>query len=158
MVVGQWLVVISGRNGLFAHYTNVSNIASLSACKPVPWSAFNIAELHNRYYAGTPQAFSNATVAGTGGGDETTGYMGAILASDARGIVICYDRTVSHAQADEIVETTMHYNTICKIVKLLVLLSVSLTPVSLLQIVSRSVRRLEHDHSSGSRPNGAEAV
>ena len=110
LVVGQWLVVISGRNGLFAHYTNLSNVASLSACKPAPWRAFNIAELHNRYYAGTPQAFSNATVAGTGGGDETTGYMGAILTSDARGIVICYDRTVSHAE--EIVESMMHYNTI----------------------------------------------
>lgn len=36
---------------------------------------------------------------GTGGGDETTGYMGVTLSADGRGILICYDRTVSHARA-----------------------------------------------------------
>ena len=42
------------------------------------WESFNIAANHNEHYSGTAQAFSAATVLGTGGGDETTGYMGVV--------------------------------------------------------------------------------
>ena len=50
VLVGEWLVVISGRNGLFAYYTNASTAAhSLATCGPLSWERFNIAAHHNEY-------------------------------------------------------------------------------------------------------------
>merc|ERR1712032_531876 len=64
------------------------------------WSPFNIADHHNQYFSGTDLQFSNATVAGTGGSDETTGYMGLLLL-DKQTILICYDRTTSHLRSSD---------------------------------------------------------
>jgi len=90
----KWLVVIGGRNGLFAWYTP-ANLPAAGGALPV-WGEFNIAEHHNTVFGGTPLAFSDDMVAGTGGGDESTGYMGSTLSRAGDKVLVCYDRTVSH--------------------------------------------------------------
>eukprot|EP00935_MAST-01C_sp_MAST-1C-sp1_P001566 g1566.t1 len=115
LVVGEWLVVLCGREGLFLYATPASTIGTdglpnSSASGPMGWQRFNIAAHHNQYFHGTPQAFSQATVAGSGGDSETTGYMGATLSRDGLGLIICYDRTVSHFKSAN--TKAMHFNTI----------------------------------------------
>ena len=38
--------------------------------------------------------------ASEGGDSETTGYMGATVSADGKAVIICYDRTVSHLDAE----------------------------------------------------------
>ena len=125
LVLGDWLVLVGGREGLFAYFTPVAGIGADGLPTPTarggnPWQRFNIAAHHNEYYAGTDQAFSPDAVSGAGGDDETTGYMGATLSVDGARAIICYDRTVSHSRpaplrafrgADRTGADAMHHNT-----------------------------------------------
>ena len=119
LVVGGWLVLIGGREGLFLYAVPATSVGA-DGIPAQKWQRLNIAAHHNTYAAGTPQAFSAETVAGSGGGTETTGYMGAIVSSDAKAIIICYDRTVSHmrkvavtgAAEEEEEAAAMHFNTV----------------------------------------------
>ena len=43
---------------------------------------------------------SNSLKGGSGGDSETTGYMGATVSADGKAVIICYDRTVSHLDAE----------------------------------------------------------
>lgn len=89
-VVGGQLVVLTGRDGLYAWSVSAAQVDS------GVWTGFNIAQHHNAFFKGTDLAFSDATVAGTGGSDETTGYMGLHRLNETTAL-ICYDRTTSHA-------------------------------------------------------------
>ena len=71
----KWLVVVGGREGLFAWYTDANLPPQTSAAdfvtdmdaatdSSIIWEHFNIADHHNQYYHGTPLAFSDATVSG----------------------------------------------------------------------------------------------
>ncbi len=115
LIVGPWLVLIGGREGLWAYYTKHTEIEA-NGLPQHGWRRFSIAAHHNEYFGGTQQAFSAATVDGTGGDSETTGYMGATLSADGKAVVICYDRTVSHAQWVRHTEhhsgSPMHFNTV----------------------------------------------
>lgn len=88
-VISDRLVVLSGRDGLYAWSVPVGQVES------GPWEMFNIAGHHNAFFNGTDLAFSQATVAGTGGSKETTAYMGLYKLSPSEAL-ICYDRTTSH--------------------------------------------------------------
>ena len=96
LVVGPWLVLVGGREGLWIYFTKHTEIGA-DGLPQQKWRRFSIAAHHNQFFQGTEQEFSAATVDGTGGDSETTGYMGATLSADEQGIIICYDRTVSHA-------------------------------------------------------------
>jgi hypothetical protein len=115
LIVGPWLVLIGGREGLWAYYTNHTEIDA-NGLPEHGWRRFSIAAHHNEFFGGTEQAFSAATVSGTGGDSETTGYMGATLTADGKGVIICYDRTISHAQWARHIEdhdaSAMHFNTV----------------------------------------------
>lgn len=74
------------------------------------WQRFNIAAHHNQFFEGKGQAFSAEVVTGSGGGSETTGYMGAAVSHDGKAIIICYDRVVSHAALAR--DPAMHFNTV----------------------------------------------
>ncbi len=112
-VVGAYLVVAGGRDGLFAWVAPTSEVLRVAqACSALGtrgvgnrtlsasglrWQTFNIAHHHNAHLpAGSPNAFSDATLRGTGGGSETTGYMGMVPTRSGDGVVITYDRTQSH--------------------------------------------------------------
>ena len=113
LVVDGWLVLVAGRNGLFLYAVPAASVGA-DGIPAQKWQRFNIAAHHNTYAAGTPQAFSAGTVAGSGGDSETTGYMGAIMSSDAKAVIICYDRTVSHTRKEAVAEgeVAMHFNTV----------------------------------------------
>ena len=115
LVLGRWLVLIGGREGLFLYYTPHAEIGA-DGLPTSGWQRFNIAAHHNEYYGSTDQAFSSATLDGSGGDSETTGYMGATVSADGKAVIICYDRTVSHldaqAQAKAASGGAMAFNTV----------------------------------------------
>jgi hypothetical protein len=112
LVVGPWLVVIGGREGLFLYYTPAAGIR-VDGIPSSGWQRFNIAKHHNIYFKGTDQAFSESAVSGRGGDSETTGYMGATPSADEKAIVVCYDRTVSHSLLEAPgMHFMSHFNTI----------------------------------------------
>ena len=87
------LLVVSGRDGLFAWLTTADKIIS------GPWQPFNIAAHHNFFYGNEttdtacglePLAYPSETVAGTKRMGATTGYMSLIRLGES--VVICYDR------------------------------------------------------------------
>lgn len=91
-VVGDQLLVLGGRDGLYVWSVLVDQVET------GPWSVFNIAEHHNYFFNNTDLAFSQATVAGTGGSQETTAYMGLRVLDNGEALV-CYDRTTSHLES-----------------------------------------------------------
>ena len=115
LVLGRWLVLIGGREGLFLYYTPHAEIGA-DGLPTSGWQRFNLAAHHNEYYGSTDQAFSSATLDGSGGDSETTGYMGATVSADGKAVIICYDRTVSHldaqAQAKAASGGAMAFNTV----------------------------------------------
>ena len=119
LILSRWLVLIGGRQGLFLYYTPHADIGvdGLPNNTAAGWQRFNIAAHHNQYFGDTDQAFSAATLDGSGGDSETTGYMGATMSADGKAIIICYDRTVSHlndaqARAKAASRGTMAFNTV----------------------------------------------
>ena len=86
------LVVVSGRDGLFAWSAHADKLVS------GPWTEFNIAAHHNSYFGNSTTttacgneslAYPPDTVAGRHRMGATTGYMGIARLGDA--VVVCYD-------------------------------------------------------------------